>query len=235
MSICVYLILKTPDRMRLIKLFLLLLLLPFAARSQSVVTLEQREIRFNLQRDVEIEKWNSSFRSFDKLSKEEKEIFYWTNYSRKSPQRFWDSVMVPILATFPQLRGKFAISLKSDLATAGSLPLLALNDTLIRSAKGHALDIGLKTANISHTSTDGTTFSQRLQGMGIRNCGSENMSLGNGDILISLAMLYLDYGLENLGHRKTLLNADYIYMGVGATNYGREQLFFVQDFACGQQ
>lgn len=217
------------------KLFLLLLLIPFAASSQSVVVLEQRKIKFNLSVDEEVENWNKSFKSFNTLSKEEKEIFYWTNYSRKDPARFWDSIMVPILSVYPQLRGKFASSLKADLFAAGKLPLLALNDTLITSAKGHALDIGLKTATVSHTSTNGTSFSNRLQNLGIRNCGSENMSLGSGDVLISLAMLYLDHGLENLGHRKTLLNPEYIYLGVGATMYGTDQLFFVQDFACDQR
>lgn len=218
-----------------IKLFIVLVLLPFAAFSQSVVTLEQREIKFNLTLDKEVDQWNKSFKSFNQLSKEEQDILYWTNYSRKSPQRFWDSVMVPILTTFPQLRGKFATSLKSDLSNSSPLPLLALNDTLILSARGHAYDIGQKKATISHTSTDGTTFSNRLQRLGVRNCGSENMSLGGGDVLMSIAMLYLDYGLENLGHRKTLLNPEYIYMGVGAFHYGKEQLFFVQDFACNQQ
>jgi hypothetical protein len=235
------------------KLLVLLLLIPFAATSQSVVVLEQRKINFNLSIDAEVDHWNRSFITYNDLSKEEKEIFYWTNYSRKNPARFWDSVMVPILATFPQLRGKFASSLRSDLLSAGNLPLLALNDTLNNSAKSHALDIGLKTASVSHTSTNGTSFSglktasvshastngtsfsNRLQNRGIKNCGSENMSLGSGDVLLSIAMLYLDHGLENLGHRKTLLNPEYIYMGVGATKYGSQQLFFVQDFACNQQ
>ncbi len=218
-----------------IKLFILLLLLSFTASSQSVVVLEQRKINFNLPIDEEVDAFNRSFRSYKNLSKEEKEIFYWTNYSRKDPVRFWDSVMVPILTTFPQLRGRFASSLKTDLIAAGRLPLLGLNDTLNMSAKNHALDIGLKMATISHTSTNGTSFSNRLQNVGIRNCGSENMSLGSGDVLMSIAMLYLDYGLDNLGHRKTLLNRDYIYIGVGATSYGTDQLFFVQDFACDQQ
>ncbi len=218
-----------------IKLFIILLLLPFAAISQSVVMLEQREIKFNLSRDEQVDQWNSSFKSYNSLSKQEQDILYWTNYSRKSPQRFWDSVIIPVLATFPQLRGKFAISLRSDLNNSPSLPLLSLNDTLVMSARYHAFDIGQKNATISHTSTDGTTFSNRLKKAGIVNCGSENMSLGDGDVLMAIAMLYLDYGLENLGHRKTLLNPEYISIGIGAIQYGREQLFFVQDFACNQQ
>lgn len=221
--------------MRLLKFItLMLLLLPFAAFSQSVVTLEQKEVKLTLTRDADIDNWDKSFHSFGKLSNEEKEIFYWTNYSRKNPKRFWDSVMIPVLNTFPQLRGNYANSLMEDLNNCPSLPLLALNDTLLYTAKGHALDISSKTANVSHTSTNGTTFSNRLQNAGIRNCGSENMSLGGGDILISIAMLYLDYGLENLGHRKTLLNRDYIFIGIGATKYSKDQLFFVQDFACNQ-
>lgn len=216
-------------------LFILLLVIPCVAYSQSVVVLEQRKINFNLSLDNEVEQWNNSFASYNMLSKQEKEILYWTNYSRKNPVRFWDSVMVPILTVFPQLRGKFASSLKKDLETAGNLPLFGLNDTLNFTAKGHALDIGVKTASISHTSTNGIRFAERLQSVGVRNCGSENMSLGNGDVLMSVAMLYLDYGLEDLGHRKTLLNREYIYIGVGATSYGDNQLFFVQDFACNQQ
>jgi len=187
-----------------IKLFIVLLLLPFAAFSQSVVTLEQREINFNLSRDEEIDQWNTSLKSYSLLTKQEQEILYWTNYSRKSPNRFWDSVMVPLLAAFPQLRGNYAISLRSDLNNSPSLPLLALNDTLMLSARHHAFDIGNKSASISHTSTDGTTFSNRLQKAGIINCGSENMSLGDGNVLMAIAMLYLYHGPENLGHRKTL-------------------------------
>jgi hypothetical protein len=216
------------------KLFLLLLLLPFAAISQSVVVLEQREIKFNLAKDEAVEKWNASFKTYNKLSKEEKEILYWTNYSRKDPVRFWDSVMIPILQVHPQLRGKFSASLKEDLKAAGSLPMFGLNDTLITSAKSHALDIGDKKATVSHTSTNGTSFAKRLQAAGIRNCGSENMSLGNGNVLMAIAMLYLDHGLENLGHRKTLLNREYTNVGIGATMYSKEQLFFVQDFSCNQ-
>jgi uncharacterized protein YkwD len=61
------------------------------------------------------------------------------------------------------------------------------------------------------------------------------MSLGGGDILLSIAMLYLDFGLEDLGHRKTLLNPEYISIGIGAIQYGKDELFFVQDFACDQR
>lgn len=221
--------------MRPIYILLSLLLFPFFASSQSVVQLERKQVRYHLAVDQEVENWNHSFAAFNRLSPREQEILYWTNFARKNSKRFWDSVMVPVLANFPQLRGSYANSLQQDLTTSSPLPMFGLNDTLLRTSKAHALDISTKNANVSHTSTDGTTFSERLQKAGVVNCGSENMSLGGGDVILSIAMLYLDYGLEDLGHRKTLLNPDYIYIGVGATLYGKGQLFFVQDFACNQQ
>lgn len=215
-------------------LLLLLYILPFIGYSQSVVYLESRKIDFALSIDQEVVAWNEAQPRYPSLTKEEKDILYWTNYARKNPTRFWDSVMQPLIAVYPQLRGSYAQSLHRDLYDARPLAFLRLNDTLIQTARSHARDIGSRSSSVSHTSSDGTSFAQRLQQSGIRNCGSENMSLGAGDVLVSLAMLYLDHGLANLGHRKTLLNADYSEIGIGATVYHGGQLFFVQDFACEQ-
>jgi len=217
-----------------IRLFILSLLLSSAAFSQSVVTLEQRTINWNIQKDTSVVSWNSSFKGYETLTTQEKDIFYWTNYSRKNAVKFWDSVVMPLISIYPQLSGKYAASLKADLFKAGSLPMFALNVTLNQTAKAHAFDIGEKSVTVSHTSTNGTPFSKRLQDAGIKYCGSENMSLGTGDVIISLALLYLDIGLENLGHRKTLLNPSYAEIGIGATTYGGNQTFFVQDFSCKQ-
>jgi hypothetical protein len=52
---------------------------------------------------------------------------------------------------------------------------------------------------------------------------------------MSLVLLYIDYGLPNLGHRKSLLNADYVETGVGVSPYGdTDSIFIVEDFACAQ-
>lgn len=216
-------------------IILTLLLLPMFAFSQSIVTLEQHSIEWSLERDEVVENWNRSFPAYENLTEEEKEIFYWTNYSRRNPARFWDSVVFPLLNIYPQLTGKYAASLKADLYQAGSLPMYSLNETLNSTAKSHALDITNTATNVSHTSSNGTSFSERLQNAGIKYCGSENMSLGNGDVLLSLALLYLDIGLEDLGHRKTLLSKDYVEIGIGSTKLGLQQTFFVQDFSCRQQ
>ncbi len=217
-----------------IKLFILTLVLPVALWSQSIVTLEQRTITWKIEKDTSIVNWNSSFKGYEELSQQEKDIFYWTNYSRKNPVKFWDSVVMPLISIYPQLSGKYAASLKADLFRSGSLPMFSLNSTLNSTARAHAIDIAGKSATVSHTSTDGTSFSNRLQNAGIKYCGSENMSVGSGDVVLSLALLYLDIGLEDLGHRKTLLNPTYVEMGVSSAKYGISQTFFVQDFSCKQ-
>jgi len=215
-------------------LWIILLLLPFGAICQSTVWLEQKELKISLTRDAVVDAWNQSFPGYALLTTKEKDILYWTNYSRSNPKRFWDSVMIPILSAYPQLRGKYASSLEQDLLSANTLPFFGLNDTLVKTARQHATDISSNSTSISHNSTDGTSFAQRLKRAGIMNCGSENMSLGGGDVLLSIALLYLDYGLEVPGHRRTLLNPVYATIGIGAATYGKSQFFFVQDFACQQ-
>jgi uncharacterized protein YkwD len=75
----------------------------------------------------------------------------------------------------------------------------------------------------------------RLKTAGIKYCGGENVSLGDTDPILSLVLLYIDYGLPTLGHRKALLNSTYTETGIGVANYGTgKTLFIVQDFSCTQ-
>ncbi len=218
-------------------LLFILLSLPFFARAQySTVTLEDRPIKVVASRDIEVEEFIESLPQYNSLSTNAKELLYWTNYSRKNPGKFWDSICAPILTMFPQLKtGPYAQSLKTDLYNARPLPLLRINDTLSRNAQGHANDIGLKQAKFDHNSTNGTTFQQRFKRAGLKNFGGENISLGAGKMLLSLVMLYLDHGLDYPGHRKTLLNSDYTDIGIGLTRYGNtEYTFMVQDFSSSQ-
>jgi uncharacterized protein YkwD len=69
---------------------------------------------------------------------------------------------------------------------------------------------------------------------GIHTCASENISIGYQEVLMSVVLLYLDIGLPEMGHRKTLLNPTLTEIGIGCTNYGKDQVFIVEDFACTQ-
>src|SRR6476469_1236534 len=203
----------------------------------STVRLEDKPVKIHAPLDSGLLAFNRSQPGYEKLSPQEKDWYYWTNWSRKNPRLFWDEVAEPILSVHTTLlSGSYARSLKEDLYAAESLPYLRLNDTLLHTSLGHALDIGIKEAEFGHNGTDGRTFQQRFREAGLHNFGGENISLGSGNIPLSLTLLYLDFGLERPGHRITLLNADYTDIGIGVSDYGQSgSKFMVQDFSSPQK
>jgi hypothetical protein len=218
------------------KVLVVFMMFPVFSFSQlSRIELEAKTVPEPLMQDTTVNNWNQAQPGYDKLPAESKELLYWTNYSRNNPKKFWDSAVVPILAAFPALNRSEAYSLKADLLMAGPLPMFILNDRLINTAQGHASDIALKRAAVSHTSTDGTDFGTRMKRASIKKCANENISLSGQTILLSVVLLYLDINLPGLGHRKTLLDRNLREIGVGSFPYNKNQYFLVQDFACAQQ
>ena len=209
---------------------------PFTLSAQlNSVQLEAKPVPKPVIKDTMVSNWNARQVGYNTMSQQGKDFLYWTNYSRVNPKRFWDSVLVPVLKAFPNLQSSYSQSLKADLYNSPGLPVFKLNPTLIKTSQFHASDIGLKKAQPGHTSTDGKTFVDRVKGAGIIRCAGENISLGDVDPLMSLVLLYIDYGLPELGHRKTLLNATYVETGIGVSPYGDTgSTFIVEDFACTQ-
>ncbi len=215
---------------------LVLLLLPFTTFSQiKSLVLEDKPIPKPNQIDSTVLSWDEAQPGFTTMNKTSKDFFYWVNYSHTNPKRFWDSVVQPIIIAFPSLQSSYSESLKQDLYNQPKLPLFKLNAILLKTSQAHATDIGVKEGKPGHTSTNGTTFTQRVEAAGVRNCAGENVSLGNVDPVLSLVLLYIDYGLPNLGHRKSLLNPNYTETGIGSSLYGNTgSQFIVQDFSCAQ-
>ena len=217
-------------------LVVFILSLPLFSFSQlSMIELEERTIPEPQTRELAVDQWNQSQPGFDKLPAQAQEQLYWTNYARNNPQKFWDSVVIPVLAIFPPLNKSEARGLKADLIKAGKLTMFALNTILINTAQAHATDIAYKKASLSHTSTNGMDFGTRMKQAGIKFCANENISLSSQSVLLSVLLLYLDIGLPGLGHRKALLDPSLREIGVGSALYGKDQYFLVQDIACAQQ
>lgn len=217
------------------RLLLFALLLPFISFSQlSTIELLARPVPVPTTRNAAVEKWNHSQASFKELSSQARDFLYWVNYCRRNPMEFWDSVVIPVLQVFPPLNVAEAKSLKTDLIKTGPLPMFALNSTLIKTAQLHASDISAKKAPPSHTSTNGTDFGTRMKIAGIRYCANENIAISSQGSLIAVLLLYLDIGLPELGHRKSLLNPSLVETGVGSASYGKDQFFLVQDLSCTQ-
>ena len=198
----------------------------------SEVELEVRPVPTPITRDATVLEWNRSFPAFSSLNAREQECLYWVNLTRKNPSFFCDSILTPILAAFPPLRGREATALKKELLAAGSLPMFSPHNLLNSAARAHAKDISSKKAPISHTSTNGNSFSDRMRLAGINTCAGENISLGNQGVLLSVVLLYLDIGITPAAHRQTLLSKQYEHIGLGCVDYGADNFFLVQDFSC---
>ena len=217
-----------------VKLSLLIFFLSgsISAHAQKMMSLEEKALpQLNLM-DDSVLKFCLQQSEYKKLNTEEREFYYWVNYSRKNPKKFYDSVVLPITTVYPQLKGEYLTSLKTDLFNAHSLPLLTLNSTLIRMAKEHSEDITSHNMPASHNSTNGDAFSERFKKNISRRCGGENISYGANKPIFLITLLYLDINLPELGHRKALLNPNFTETGIGNSFYKDGSVFFVEDFTC---
>ena len=214
-------------------LTVLLLFAGLVAHCQKMLHFKEAHIHHpSLDRTVDT--WNKNQPGFSSLTASEREFFYWVNYSRANLQRFFDSVVVPIVDLYPQLKGENFESLRKDLENPPAIKLLALNMDLEKMAKEHAVDIVRNESRPSHNSTNGDSFADRFKQKGLKNCGAENLSFGAGDPAFLLVLLYLDINVPDLGHRKTLLNPNYTDTGIGAETYKDGSIFIVEDFSCPQ-
>lgn len=206
------------------KLFLrFIIVAPIFCFSQTYsISLPQKNIYHPEVLDSVVDKWDKSFVEYKSLNPQAKELLYWTNYSRRRPHRFWDSVIVPALKTFPELSGTSSKTLYSDLSKLSALPLFEINSELITMSQGHSDEIGKQKLPLTHDSPDGSTFGDRFKKYGLKNCGGENISLSD-DALLGLILLYIDYNLISAGHRRNLLSTQFTQIGIGATRYGNTE------------
>src|SRR3954449_4618332 len=116
-----------------VKQFLFLLVfVPFFSFSQHFgkTTLPLKEMPALPSKNSSIIQFLESSPEYSSLNSAQKEWFYWTNYSRSNPKRFWDTIITPILANFPTLRNSNVESLRRDLYKSAPLPLVKPNVSL---------------------------------------------------------------------------------------------------------
>ena len=116
------------------------------------------------------------------------------------------------------------------------MPLVEPNATLLKTSKAFAAELASNNAPPTHTSPSGSTFSDRMKTSGIKKCAGENISFGPLNPVLMLVLLYIDQGVPDLGHRKTLLDPSYVDMGIGISKYpDNTNTIVIQDFACEQK
>lgn len=216
--------------------FAILILFPSVCFSQhfSTTTFEVKPFPKLPGKDNSILTVLQSHPAFVNLDEEKKDWFYWTNIIRLKPKFFYDSIVEPILNTYPSIQSNYCKSLKKDLYNLQPLTVLIPSDKLLMISQDHASDLLIHKKSPSHNSTNGKTFQQRMLKNEVNRCAAENISYGPPYSVMALVLLLIDEGLPDVGHRKNLLSPQYSEMGVGISKYPNNLILVVQDFACPQ-
>jgi hypothetical protein len=212
---------------------ILFLLLTVSTTAQGVIVLQDKPFVYKNNRDTSV--WNqlSSSPLFNTLSVAEQEFFYWTNLMRKNPASFGETVLQEFLLQFPEANSADSKSLVSDLKQAkAQMSFLQPDRGLIKMAQEHAADLKKRGGIISHQSSSGKDFVERIKEAGAYRCGAENVFTGSPDPLGALILLLIDKGVRDKGHRKNLLDPNFNLMGVSFMQAGKEKMVLVQDFGC---
>lgn len=160
-------------------------------------------------------------------------MFYWTNYFRNDPARFYNQVIKEFIRQFPEANTFEIKSLERDIKNAKSpLPDLLPDDGLMQMAEVHCTDLVRRGNIITHRSSNGKDFAQRIRDAGLYRCGAENIYVGAYDPLEALIALLGDYGVPDKGHRMNLLDSRFGKMGLSFPSINQKRGLLVQDFAC---
>jgi hypothetical protein len=212
---------------------LLFLLNSLLAFTQGVLIIQDKP--FFLEQKTDLAIWERLMEkpAFVHLDSSSKEFFYWTNVFRKNPRLFYKTVVVEFIRQFPEANTSDFKSLESDIKQIGdSLSFLFPDEGLSKMAIEHGKDLVKRGGVISHFSSKGLGFKERLNNAGNYNCGAENIYVGSDEPLKALISLLIDNGVKNQGHRKNLLNPDFCRMGVAYFIVGKGKTLLVQEFAC---
>lgn len=189
-------------------------------------------ITFNLPADTSIRNDLERQPAYKGWSSFERELLYNLNYARKNPALFQKQAVMPYLKAYPNLKPQYGDGLLDELAHMAPLTELVADTRLVNIARAHASDLG-KHNRMSHESTDGSTTQQRFQRAGII-CGSECINMGDfPNALEVLLSLLIDFGVQNVGHRKSLLSPRMKTVGAGAArNAAGDIQYTVIDLGC---
>ena len=117
----------------------------------------------------------------------------------------------------------------------GRLGLVTLATGLSRAAADHARDTGPR-GFTGHTGADGRDFSRRIERYGTWSGAiAEDISYGARDAREVIADLLIDDGVANRGHRKSLLDPRWRYVGIACSDHARYRTVCVLDLASSYQ
>ena len=200
--------------------------------AQGYITLQDKPFVYKHTFDSSLWKLLEKTASFGALTQKEQLFYYWVNRFRSAPNDFYSSVIKEFINQFPEAYSKEYIDLEKDVFKARPLPLLLPEKGLIKMSKDHSLDLSKRGGVISHKSSKGKDFVQRIKEAGQYRCGAENIFIGTYDPLEALVALLIDYGVADKGHRINLLDPKFVITGVSFIPITSKKAVLVQVFSC---
>ena len=187
---------------------------PICSNAQTIDPLE-----FFSQEEVNIA--NTAL-ELDYLTEQEKDIFLYNNLARLFPSKFHK-----LFLEHTRLQGKshlldtdyYYSTLSDELQTRAPVGLVYPDYQMYELADCWAVESGVK-GIIGHNRVD-------CEG----GFGGENCAYGYADGLNIVMQLLIDTGIENLGHRKNMLNAAWNGLGTAIRPHSVYRICAVQDFS----
>lgn len=214
-------------------LFFFFVLIFLNSFSQGSIALQDKPFVYTEPVDKEIMLALESDSAFRKLSQKEQTMFYWVNVFRKNPKKFYSAVIKEFIRQFPEANKQEVKSLERDINKVNTpLPLFVPDAGLIQMSYAHSNDLKRRGGVITHKSSSGKDFGQRIKEAGNYGCGAENIFIGSDGPLEALIMLLVDYGVPDKGHRLNLLDPAFGRMGLSFSQVATNKTVIVQEFAC---
>jgi uncharacterized protein YkwD len=158
------------------------------------------------------------------------EVLKIMNEVRTDPQGFLNGRLLPYLKEHELENNSYAKSLISELKAAKPINALQSSSVLEKLARGHAIDMGEK-GKIGHSSSNGTSFENRVRKKIKTGMIAENCDYGNTEPLDIVMSLLIDDGIASLGHRKNILHPALNYVGIAIEKHKTYRINCVMDFA----
>jgi hypothetical protein len=157
------------------------------------------------------------------LTSDEKKVIQLMNLARIDGPKFYITIAKPYMAEMKP--NDFTRSLTSKLKKTKGLAPLTIDRVLYELAQSHATEMG-KFGKIGHDK-----YLQRMKPIENRYTGlGENCDYGFADPLTIVMRLLIDEGNPKYGHRKAIINPDFMSVGVSIKPHAKWQWNCVQEF-----
>ncbi|MCH2022525.1 MAG: hypothetical protein MK207_08620 [Saprospiraceae bacterium] len=171
------------------------------------------------------------------LSDTEKNIIFLQNLVRMNPTLFRNTFLKKYLERYPEFTGNsYVSSLRSELDGKSPVPLLYVDNKLIDAAIVYQQNSIANKELILPNSDATIAFSQHVRGKGSQEIISENGFYGNSEKPEDIVMgLLINQGIPDLLHRKTILNASFIQIGLAILEHPDYDINIAIDYSTGDE